>query len=101
MSANPDKETVSEHRHTERKLPKKRDWKAINAKERFRMSLLGRINEFVIGERVIPNHRRVSHRLIVQQDRVIVDPRNCVVQDCVSARLKEIEHRSSRLPSRH
>ena len=65
------------------------------------MSLLGRISEFVIGERVIPNVRPVRERLIVLQDRVIVDPRNRVVQDCVLPRQKEIEHRSPRLPSRH
>ena len=55
------------------------------------MSLLGRISEFVIGERVIPNHRTVIPRLIVLQDRVIVDPRNRVVHDGVLPRQKEVE----------
>ena len=102
MSANSDQETVSVTGHAKHKPPKKSGpGKLLTRNERLRMSLLGRIQELVPAERVIPNHRRVSPRLIVLQDRVIVDPRNRVVQDGVLPRQEEIEHRSPRLPRRH
>ena len=65
------------------------------------MSLLSRISKFIIGERVVPNHRPVIPRLIVLQDRVIEDPRSLVVHDSVLPCQKEVEHRSPRRPSRH